>query len=249
MYKGFYTAASGILTRQREIDIIGNNLANINTAGYKAETTIIGAFEQELSLRIDENGETVIGGAQATSAIVDSVEMNDESGMIQNTGRTLDIAIEGPGFYVVDTGDGEQYLTREGSFVLDDEGYLSLENKGRVQNQDGDIFIGQTQFTVLQNGDIIDTEGEVFAGIGLAVMDENSRLEKNANSLLEVIEGGFTFNNDSSNLYQGSLELSNVDMNEEMTDLIRAQRAYEACSSALQIIDDINQRAVSIASI
>ncbi len=245
MLRGYYTAASGLLTRQREIDVIGNNLVNINTPGYKTEKMLTGSFEQELALRVEGENKEVIGNMYSTSAIVSSVETQDSGGIIKSTGRAMDVAIEGPGYYVVQGANGQDYFTREGQFSIDEEGYLIIQNIGRVQNAQGDIFVGLSDFTIENNGDIYGVAGNQIGNLSVAVLNLDSTLEKSENGMYTLTEGGFAYNNGNTKLFQGNLEMSNVDANYEMTSLISAQAGFTSCSTVLQILDEINSRAVT----
>lgn len=243
MLGGFYTAASGILTKQNELNIIGNNLTNVNTPGYKTERVITGTFEQELAIRLNGDTTTDFGVSMATSAIVSDVKTIFSQGLMSETQRTLDFSINGEGFFEITGADGEQYLTRVGQFNLDEEGYLVLPSVGRVQGQNGDIFLGTDKISLDSFGTIYDQDGNAVDTLNILTVSEESQLVKFENNMYtlqegEVIEGSGSF-------LQGILELSNVDMNAEMAKLIEVQRSFQTCSSALQIIDGINNSAIT----
>ena len=249
MFSGYYTIASGIITSQRNVETIGNNLMNIQTPGYRKERIVSSAFEQELMSRIDSSGKTVLGdGIGATVAIVGDSLTQFETGLFKETGRSLDVAINGNGFFNITGKDGKVYLTRNGSFDIDEEGYLVLPGVGRVKGQNGDIRVNSSDFTIAADGTVTGTDGSVLGKILVTSTDDNSVLERTPNGLFtSQTQLGVSTN---FQLIQNGLELSNVDMNTELTDLIAAQRSLQSCSSALKIIDQIDRKAASqIASI
>lgn len=251
MLANHYTIASGILTRQREIDVIGKNLVNAQTPGYRADRLLIAPFEQELLIRQEQAGAQVLGnGVAATSAVVGEEVALFNMGTVSTTGRELDMAIGGEGFYNVQAADGTVYLTRNGSFDIDAEGYLTLPQYGRVMGANGALQVGEAGFQVEENGDIFSAGGNYLGSLLVTVPAEGTRLEKLDNGMFQFPQGAQMNNAQGYVIAQKSLELSNVDMNREMTYLMEAQRAFQACSSALQVVDGLNRKAATqIASI
>lgn len=249
MFSGYYTIASGIMTSQRRVETIGNNLLNIKTPGYRKERTINSAFEQELMSRLDSGGIRTLGdGVGASIAVIGDSLTQFNMGLIKETGNSLDVAINGDGFFNIRGQDGEAYLSRNGSFDIDNEGYLALAGAGRVQGQNGDIYIRTSEISIASDGTVTGNNGDVLGKILVASAEDNTVLERTVNGLF-TSQTPLGASNDSE-LVQGSLELSNVDMNTELTDLIAAQRHLESCASALRIIDQLDRKAASqIASI
>ncbi len=245
MLGGYYTAASGMLTRQREIDAIGNNLININTPGYHTQRVITGSFEMAMMQREQNGTLTQIGPAAQTSAIVDSVEYLDHNGLIQNTNRTFDFAISGAGMYMIKTDENDMVYTRDGQFDRDEEGYMSLPGVGRVQGANGDILLENINIFVNTNGDIYDDQGELIDTIQLMELAEGSEMIMLGNNTYAADGPVVAVPVNTSTINQYFLELSNVDANLEMSTLISVQRGFQACSSALQIMDALNRRAVT----
>ena len=248
MHSGFYTIASGLLTRQREIDTIGNNLANLQTPGYRSDRIVTSAFELGL-LKQQEGGaeRTLSEGGSPVTIVGDSVTVMT-GGDFQSTGRTLDIAIGGDGFFNVQGQDGTTYLTRNGQFTVDAQGYLALAGMGRVLGQGGLLQVGSDQVTVDQAGNVYNAAGGLVGTLSFPRQADNTALEKMDNGAFTAPQGAV--NAQGYTIYQGILERSNVDMNQEMTNFISAQRAFQTCSSALKMVDELDQQAATkIASI
>ena len=187
MHSGFYTIASGLLTRQREIDTIGNNLANLQTPGYRSDRIVTSAFELGL-LKQQEGGaeRTLSEGGSPVTIVGDSVTVMT-GGDFQSTGRTLDIAIGGDGFFNVQGQDGTTYLTRNGQFTVDAQGYLALAGMGRVLGQGGLLQVGSDQVTVDQAGNVYNAAGGLVGTLSITRQADNTVLEKMDN-------GAFTGN-------------------------------------------------------
>ncbi|MDT3844644.1 MAG: flagellar hook-basal body protein [Bacillota bacterium] len=159
MYQGFYNLTSGMLTQQRNLNVVSNNMSNTQTAGYKSDTMVTSTFQEEMLLR---TGRVSKGNPQdmgITSKIRTQTETitDYEQGSMEDTGSNLDFAIMGEGFFSVQTPGGVQY-TRNGSFMIDDEGYLSISGRsgeGRVLGTDGQpILIKDERFSVDSDGNI-----------------------------------------------------------------------------------------------
>lgn len=123
MLRGFYTAASGILSQQRTLEVLTNNIANIRTPGFRASRVVKSPFEMELLARMEENEtKSAVIGSSAPMQLVSEVPVKFDTSALQETGRALDFAIDGEGFLNIvspaDAADnpGVQYLTRNGSF-------------------------------------------------------------------------------------------------------------------------------------
>lgn len=248
MFSGYYTIASGLITNQRAIETIGNNVDNSLTPGFRSERIVKSAFQAELQSRMDSKGTTVLSASGKGSPIVvvgDSVTQF-EPGSVKSTGRELDIAINGDGFFVVKGTDGQSYLTRNGAFDVDAEGYLELAGYGRVQGATGDIKVGTSSIDVTQEGIIRDKQGNLLGTLSIVEPADENTLQRAANGMFT---GGGNTPSTNFEIIQGSLEGSNVDMNKEITNLIATQRDLQSCASALKIIDALDRKSAQIASV
>ena len=229
--------------------MIGNNLVNAQTTGFRADRMVTASFAQELLTRREQAQNTVLGeGTMQPIAIVDEVVSTFEPGTLKQTDRTLDVAIVGDGYFQIQGADGNQYLTRNGCFDLDENGTLVLPGYGSVVGTNGTITLDSAEITIDTNGVIYDAAGNAVATIALAIPNGEATMQKLDNGLFAVTAGGTTAFTEGY-LIQNALEQSNVDLNQELTNLIDAQRAFQACSSALQINDALNRKANQIASI
>lgn len=246
MLEGFYTAASGILQQERTINVLTNNIVNAKTPGYRASRVVSTTFEHEYMTRI-ENYNTQQIGVASPIRIVSEVPTRFDAGMLEETGRPYDLAVSGPGYFVIENEAGEQYLTRNGNFDVDDEGYLILRGAGRVQGTSGPIQLEDAYFTVHPDGRItsdIDPDNEI-GQLNLVDVPQDVQMKLAPNGLYTVDDMNTVtpLQADNTNLVQGCIERTNVDAGREYTLVMEAQRAFQACSTALQILDRINQKA------
>ena len=244
MLAGFYTAASGILTQQRAINEIGSNITNSQTVGYRTRRVVQSTFEHNLLTRFEAGKYTTIGQGDPCS-LVDVVETNFDPSTIKETGWPYDMAIVGEGFFNIQ-GENRQFLTRNGNFNIDEEGYLVLDGIGRVLGESGDLYIGGSDFRISDEGYVFDDQGRYVDKLLITQPAENADTYRFDNGMYitnnaEVVE--------DATVYQNVLERSNVDMNLEYTRLIESQRNLQACATALGIMDNINAKAATLSSI
>ena len=248
MFSGFYTAASGMLTQQKILNTQANNLANLKTPGFKGERVVTTTFEQEFLNRL-ENGRYTPVGHGAPMVLAEDVRTQYDSSVLEQTARELDLAIDGEGFFTIHTSDDRDMLTRNGSFAIDEEGYLVLPGLGRVQGYKGDIRVENNKFLVSDDGVVISENGREIDSLLISVPAEETKLEKFPNGMYAADKTGLTDDGlefiDRPRVKQGFLERSNVDMNRELTAMIETQRNFQSCNNALKIIDTMNQKTAS----
>ena len=186
MTKGFYNLTSGILSQGRRLDVVANNITNLSTAGYKAETYTDSTFQEVLITRVgnkDRGGAEAIGQESYILA-PDRLYVDHSQGILEETGLNLDFAIEGDGFFAIQTDGGVEY-TRGGSFSLDGEGYLCLPGHGRVLGPDGQPILLSTDLILADGtGRIYAAEGDYYLGrLGVFTFADNDQLEKGTDGL------------------------------------------------------------------
>lgn len=262
MLRALYTAASGMTAQQFNIDTISNNLANANTTGYKK---VRPEFQDLLYLTLQSpvvpSGGTQASGAAASQGIFVGLGVRPsgsqtifQQGNLQNTSNPLDVALSGPGFFVVgDESGNTSFYTRDGSFKLDAEGNLTTSDGYFVLDDSGGkitLPAGAHDISIAKDGTISyqaegQTGSEEAGKIGVVQFANPAGLERVGHNLYKAsaASGEPQQQSDSSSgttsVEQYCLESSNVQVVEEMVNLITAQRAYELNSKAIQASDDM----------
>jgi flagellar basal-body rod protein FlgG len=253
MMRALFTSATGMMAQQFNMDVISNNLANVNTVGFKSARA---DFQDLLYQQIQPAGATVAQGVQAPTGIqvglgvrTASTETMFSEGELQTTNNPLDAAIEGDGFYQVLLPNGTTAYSRDGSFKMNSSGQLVNSSGDAIQPEinipasatnisigtDGTVsanLSGQTTSTVL--GQI--TLARFVNNAGLTSIGGNLYLPTPASGAAQV---GVPGTSGLGTLQQGTLEMSNVSIVNEMVNMIVAQRAYEVNSKAIQACDDM----------
>lgn len=267
MMRSLWTAATGMKAQQTSLDTISNNLANINTTGYRRETT---EFQSLLYQTIQEktndtNGVTKPIGAQVglgvkVSAISTSYVDNGE--LIDSDGD-FDFGIQGKGFFMVEMPDGSTAYTRNGHFIMaigsngmnltTEDGYSILDTNGNPITFNADIDTTKLYFDNYGNINYVGADGNpvpMNISIGMAQFNNPSGLDKIGNSYLaeSVASGAARIEGIDAALRRsivkhGYLEHSTVQAVDEMVDMIITQRAYEMNSKAIQASDEMLQQA------
>ncbi|MGE4484071.1 MAG: flagellar hook-basal body protein [Oscillospiraceae bacterium] len=253
MMQSLYTAATGISGQQTRIDTIADNIANINSTGFKSSRT---SFKDTIYSKMENPEET--GQAsnlqKGTGVSPAATDKNFKQGNIEATGNKLDFAIDGSGFFSLLNSKGETVYTRNGSFSVsaeEDGNYLTSSDGSYVLDNNGlkiEIPDGTSGFTVAGDGSFVSGDGTtVKLGVfefpnteGLASLGD-SKFAATAASGDAVQAEDFT-------VCQGELEGSNVDLSVELTQLIQAQRMYSFASQALQTADEMEGLAINIRS-
>lgn len=248
MIRGIYTSAAGMATEQVRSEVTTNNLANVNTAGFKKDTAIVKTFPEMLLSRINDPDKTKVNptprplvGKIGTGSIVDEIVTVHSLGQIKETGSPLDLAISGPGFFVVETPQGERY-TRNGVFQLNGEGLLVTAEGYQVQGQIGAIPLQQGgQVTINESGQVL-LDGQLVDKIRVVDFNPETELTKEGNSLFR---GPAPDIEADVRLLQGYQELSNVNPITEMVNLITVMRTYEMNQKSIQSHDQLLDKAVN----
>lgn len=241
MLRGYYTAANGIITENRILNVISNNIANVKTAGYKSDEAIPTTFAESLLLIRGRQSET---GTIRYRTLQDT-KTNLEMGTLEETGSYLDCAIVGPVYFNVQRyTDGETLLTKNGQFTIADDGDLELGNIGKVLDINGNtINLGTSDFNIGETGLITVEDGREIQ-LALSYIDPYADVEKIGDTLFrpyDAAPAGNIPDDVEYGLRQGWYERSNVDVAKEMTLSLDATNVFKANAQALQIINSINQ--------
>lgn len=244
MLRGFYNAGQAMLIKQRQLDAIGNNIVNVNTAGYRKDEIVTNTFMDELVL-VNERKET---SGHLLQTYVDISKTNLEQSNFTFTESHFDVGIYGNVYFNIKAEDGEVYQTRNGQWELDNEGYLILGKSGRVQGEGGDIYLRRDDF-IIDNDGTIYIDNQPVDKLLLTYIPPDADVEKIGDNLMRYEGGEALPANERYDIIQGCWEHSNVDGNKEVTQMMEAQRLYEANSKILKALDAINTKATDIASI
>jgi len=242
MISGIYTAGSALINRGKSIDVISNNMANSNTTGFKRDGLATTSFGDHIVYRMSGNESAEIGGMNYGSA-PGVVFTSYEQGALEQTGRTVDLGIEGNGFFTLQLEDGSTALTRSGQFQVNAEGNL-VDGKGSlVMGQNGPITVGTANFEVRTNGEIF-ADGQTIDTLLVTIPTDNKALVKISDGMYRMEDGAETAEF-TGKIRQGYLERSNVNVTEEMANIIAESRAYQTCSQMIKMMDQVLQKTVN----
>jgi flagellar basal-body rod protein FlgG len=250
MIRGLYTAASGMVTAMRRISAVTDNIANVGTTGFKQARTATMTFAE---LMLHEESASRGAGLLATtnpklgqlglSSVAEEPELDMTQGLLQSTGRALDLALEGPAFFVVETADGLRY-TRDGSFTRDALGRLVTGDGGIALGESGPIVVPDGPVNVEPNG-TIQANGEVVGQLKLVEFAPEQALRRLGDNYVTARDGTEPQPATASVVRQGQIEASNVDMTGAQTAMLELQRAYDANQRMIQYQDEMMGRAVN----
>jgi len=226
---GMYRAVSGCVVQQERLDAASTNMANANGIGYKAARLSVGG-----------NNDAV----QVDGKFIDFSE-----GARQNTDNKLDLALEGDGFFVVQTPKGRPAYTRKGNFSLNAQKVLVTQDGLPILGQNGPVQIAGNDISISSDG-AIQVDGIAVDKLRLATFPQPYPFDTNSGSLFfpktqgdgqaaqEIPAQGVV-------VQQGQIELSNTNLMKEMARLIEISTSYESCQKVVQTVDEMDQRIIS----
>lgn len=236
MIRGLYIASSGMISRQIQQENLSNNIANLNNPGFKNDKISFKSFHEVLlqnyDKKIGNNNFKQILGTMPLGIGLDETKTDFSQGILEETGRNLDFAIEGEGFFTVSF-NNKEYYTRNGRFKIDKEGFLSTIDNKRV------IGLNENNEKVF-----IKIEGNNFK------FNNNQINTPNGNYKLFIVKGNMKKENENmysatnieydnnSIIHQNKIEKANIDTIEMITELISVMRNYESNQKVIQSIDD-----------
>jgi flagellar basal-body rod protein FlgG len=253
MMRALYTAATGMDAQQLNMDVISNNLANVNTVGFKHSRA---DFQDLLYQEMRPAGAPVADGVQYPTPLEvglgvapGSTETLFDQGTFEETGNNLDVAIQGLGFFTVLLPSGSYGYTRDGSFKLDSQGRL-VNSSGYAVQPEITIPASATSVSIGEDGTVSVIEGnsttpQTIGQLSLTTFPNPAGLAQiGGNNFGETAASGspaigVAGQSGLGTLAQGTLEMSNVQIVQEMVNMITAQRAYEVNSKAIQTCDDM----------
>ena len=240
MLEGLYTAAAGMAAQERRLDAVSNDIANVNTSGYKR----VRLGFRDLIYQADGPS----GVRTGSGATVTQLGRGSEQGALQQTGQPFDLAINGDGFFQVRRGDGQVALTRAGSFLLNANRQLVTPGGERLvppitipRNVD------PARVSIGADG-TVSYEGRRLGQIQLVTVPAPNGLTPAGNNLFVPSAASGGIRAATGTLTQGVLESSNVDLADAMVDMMDAQRSYSMASKAIKMQDQMMEIANSIKS-
>jgi len=254
MIRGLYTSGYGMMTLNRKMDVIANNMANVNTNGFKKDTVVFEEFSEVLVKRFFDPGNVPPGrpadvGEMALFNDIAQVHTDFTQGTLEHTALSTDLAISGDdsAFFCVAVPDANnvyrEYYTRDGSFKLDAEGRLVTRDGYIVMGMNGAIVLEGSDFTVTENGEVVQN-GVTIDVLRIRKFENPESLRKFGYNLLtateESVDGAF-----EGTIKQGFVECSNVNSVYEMVDMISVLRAYESNQKMIQYQDATLEKAVN----
>ena len=230
-----YIALSRQMALWKLMNIVSNNMANMNTAGYKQDNALFTSY-------INQTPQASGIGILPQFFTQDYADYQDfVEGTFKSTGNTFDVAIKGDGFFCIETKDGEKY-TRKGQFTLNEDGALATTDGDLVLSEKDMPFFfapGETEITISESGDVM-TENGIIGRLKIAKFADNQKLLKIAGVLFENTEGNdVILGTENVRIAQGMVENSNVNAITEMTNLVKIQRSYDYVQ---QMIDEEHDR-------
>jgi flagellar basal-body rod protein FlgF len=225
-----HLASLGALREEKRYSVIANNLSNSQTAGFKKENLVFRKVIENVSnqLRGEEMGSMVISFQQ---------------GELETTGNSLDVAIDGEGFFKIKTPQGIRY-SRAGKFELNSDKTLVNSSGFPVMGKNGEITLGSRNVSIGKDGSI-QAGGSTVDHLAVVTLQDPTLLKKEGQTLLRLEVPQEEGEESEAQVIQGTLELSNVNAVEEMIKMLDSLRTYESCMKLIQANDELNSKAVS----
>jgi len=232
-----YIGLSRQMTLRREMDVIANNIANADTAGFKVENLMVRTEPKSPARSVD-------GPKPIKFVLDDGVARDFTQGALRQTGGALDLAIEGQGFFKIDTARGERF-TRDGRFTLAPDGRLTNQAGDSVSGESGEIVIDPAKGPVsIASDGTVSQAGERVGKVGVFLFSGRAPLSKTGDNLFKNTSNEAPVADTASRVRQGMLESSNVNPILQITRMIEVSRAYEGVVKSMESSADLSRRAV-----
>lgn len=239
MIRGIYTSAAALATTTLRLGVVSNNVANASTTGYKQDRLPeeVGKPIDLMRWAVDSQGRSV--GSLTLGPQVGVSQLDLTPGPIQETSNPLDLALAGTGFFAVQAPDGTTKYTRDGGFHADPDGSLRGRDGSSVLDTNGQAIVLPigADVSVAADGTVL-ASGTTIAKLQVVDFAAGSQLTKVGNGMFTAPNGVQGQPSTGTQLYQGYLEGSNVDMSETMVASMQLVRAYESNQKMLQMQDE-----------
>ena len=264
MHRGLYEAASAMLVQETNLDVVTNNLANVDTPGYKRRVSANADFSALIDRieKVSEDSATKITtmfpadmpfkgrqaiGTMALAQIFSEDVMDTAPGVVKTSENPLDMTIDGKGFFAVADTNGNTFYTRAGNFTLNNAGSIVNPDGMTLQGEGGEITVpaNASRIQVMRDGRVV-ADNAVVGRVNVFDFDNPTYLKHEARNLLTPTQrSGEALPVENVKIWGGTLEMSNVEVVTEMVRMIEAQRAYEGASKALMTHDEQTQRLIT----
>lgn len=244
MIRSFYIAGTAMATQADKLDVLTNNLTNVDTTGYKKDKLVSRSFSDVLIERLNDPYVMSISnkiGYQNDGVHIDEVVTDFSQSGFDETARLSDLALEGTGFFVIDTPEGNMY-TRDGNFFVNSDGDLVTSDGYYLVGENGRIHVGDGEFAIDSQG-YVNVDGQTVNRISLATFDDLNGLRKNGNNLYTTNQA-VRIPTDLK-VKQGCLETSNVDTAEELVSMMEVTRAFSFNQRVLTMMDQSLEKTVN----
>jgi len=254
--EAIYAAASGAMVQKMRLEILSNNLANIETVGFKEDRAFFSSYIQGVT-NGNETLSNLVNGSEETETsspyILSNTQVKFEGtktdfsqGPIRETGNKLDFALEGKGFFCIETSQGIQQYTRKGNFRLNEERELVTQDGSAVLGeQGGHIEINGNDITVDEEGNLTVDGITVDAIKVVDFIQPYPLIKKGDSSFIIVDPAAIETEADEVKIRQGAVELSNVDPIKVMTEMIEVHRAFESYQKIMRTMDEVISQSIN----
>ena len=236
--QAMYAASAGAFKNQQRLDVLANNLANINTPGFKQDKLVF-----RVPVGVEKEGDSQTDYLQGPFAPMARGAWTDFSqGVLGHTGNPLDLALDGTGFFCVQAPGGTRY-TRNGSFTIDGDGVLTTRNGYPVLGKGGEIKINGSDVSVDEDGNV-SVDGSEVGTLKVVTVSQLESLKKMGNALFAAA-GSDVKDAEGFKVREGYIETSNVNSIKMMTEMINISRSYESYQKVIQFLDDATKKSIS----
>ena len=245
MSGAIYMSAAGAMAYEKRMQVISNNLANINTSGFKKDKGHFQIIDSPDSIKEDLEKKSISKEeGQPPLWLQFETKTDFSAGTLKHTGNPLDLALEGDGFFCIKTEQGTQY-TRNGNFSLDQDGMLVTMDGLHVLGEGGPINIDGNTFTVDAKGNV-SVDGNLVDTIKIVGFQKQDALKKAGNSLFAIADNNTVESKvENTGMSQGFIELSNVNAIRMITEMIEVLRGYESYQKAIKTADEANAKSIN----
>lgn len=241
MNRGFYASIAGLNTQLARMEVVSNNMANVETSGFKRSTVTITPFYKMLLTNIN-NSNKYIGTINQGSKI-GGVNTDFSDGMMIRTESVLDMAIEGDGYFTLLDQDGSYFYTRNGNFDIDEDGYIIHSSGIHLAGESGLIQVSSGDFEVSFDGRVIE-DGEEVNKIIISSINNQDSLIDTVNNLYTITEGEVATIVENPRVHQGFVEKSNTEPLTEIVTAIEVLRAYELGQQMARAHDQLSDTVI-----